>query len=773
MDNFCNFLVCLLIMLTQPLYAASIETNTFDDNQTNQQTVGDVEFELEEEGLTIFDEFGEEEEEGGEVIDPNIPIRGNVNASAEIVAMGDPLTCTDELINIEGFDVETIPIRQVLIDRDSGEVINLEQSSVFIDARNGFRTTRNIDTSVLLSGNYYRCIVQIFANGVLIDLAGDEFLVRGSTSNISIDLVAQAGEKGRVLVLLDEAQYSEQKAFLESLLTQTGWFHTIVTSPADFESELRTGAYINYLILSQNQQLSKQQQNRLVKAVSDGAGLIVSGNLDQRRGRINKALGVRFRDKSQSTQGLALFDSVISNNDNVTLLTPKSVPIVKLNGATTVAQFLPSQTTGKYSESPAITVNEFNQGRSVYVGFDLLSEATLLNSDQSIFAEILVDSLDYTNNPSLLEKVGVSRIAQFTVTNSQQATPAQLTVALPQGVELINAPGASSVEPNQVVWLLDLGEQEQITVEILFTQSVSEATFDAVVQSGNPPDLLEQASASITFTTQPDVDVINDLGLANSFNAFIYKDFTSSASSSQGRIAAGGNVSLDSYGLATHLPSQPETSTLVVGGDLSFGQGRIFVGSGLAGGSTEGVNQGVISGLENGALIEGNATLPIDFKAEFRSLRRLSKRLSKVPANGSVEYRYGGIYISGDCSNNVQIFDLDGAMTLSSNHLVLNCVPDDATIIFNINGQTAGFSNIGLGQLSNRASRVLYNFYEAQTVQFRNVGIQGSVLATKAHLNNPTGQLNGSIIAKSWDGSMALNNVPFTGTLETALESKQ
>jgi len=512
---------------------------------------------------------------------------------------------------------------------------------------------------------------------------------------------------------------------------------------------------------------------QLVEAVAEGAGLIEAGSQNQRQGRLDQALGVRFRGQSNSAQGLALFESVISSSANVTLLTPENVLIAELDGATKVAQFLPSQVRGNQDEPPAITTHQFGDGRSVYVGFDLLSEATLLNTNQSVFAQLIVDALSYVNNASLLQQAGTGRVVEFTVNNLQQATPARLTITLPDGITLISAPEASNIDGNQIVWLLNLGEQQSITNQVLLTQSAGEAAIDVLVESGEAPDLIEQATASVVLIAQAQTEAIDDLGIATSFNAFIYDDFTSRASNAQGRIAAGGNVSLDSYGLASALSSQPEVPTLIVGGDLSYGQGRIFVGSGLVGGSTENVNQSVIFGLEDGASIEQNATIPIDFGAEFARLRQLSNDLSQIPTNTMVDYRFGGIFITGDCTSDTQVFNLDGAMTLNSNHLVVDCVPDDATIIFNIDGQTAGFRNIGLSPLRSRATRVLYNFHQADTVQFTNVGIEGTVLAPNAHFDNPRGQLNGSVIGKSWNGPMALNHVPFAGLLESILNNNQ
>ena len=206
-------------------------------------------------------------------------------------------------------------------------------------------------------------------------------------------------------------------------------------------------------------------------------------------------------------------------------------------------------------------------------------------------------------------------------------------------------------------------------------------------------------------------------------------------------------------------------------GNLSYSQGKIFVGSALVGGSIANVNQTVVYGLESTATMEGNALLPISFVDEFAQLKQLSNNLAKAEPTGTVEYQWGGVYISGDCSSTTQVFNLDGATLLKSNHLVLSCVPSEATIVFNIDGTHAGFKNIGLSQFHNQATKILYNFHEATNVEFTWIGVEGSVLAPYAHFENPRGQINGTIIAKSWNGPMELHHFPFEGSLQAILGS--
>jgi len=126
------------------------------------------------------------------------------------------------------------------------------------------------------------------------------------------------------------------------------------------------------------------------------------------------------------------------------------------------------------------------------------------------------------------------------------------------------------------------------------------------------------------------------LGTAASFNLFVLEDFVSTSSDVQGRLAAGGDVRIDSYGVASTIDTSPEEPTLVVGGDLFYGQGKIFTGSALVGGTIDGVNETVTFGLENGASIVRNASIDIDFVDEFSKLSQLSIDLAGAEPTGAI-----------------------------------------------------------------------------------------------------------------------------------------
>ncbi|WP_339066203.1 putative Ig domain-containing protein [Teredinibacter turnerae] len=250
------------------------------------------------------------------------------------------------------------------------------------------------------------------------------------------------------------------------------------------------------------------------------------------------------------------------------------------------------------------------------------------------------------------------------------------------------------------------------------------------------------------------------------FNAFIGNEFSAVSSDVQGKLAAGGNITLASYGVSSVYRAEPQEDVLISGGNIQYQNGQIFAGSVLAAGSTAGIGSEVLSAMPLGSHVLPNSNLPFSFYDEFQALQDFSNQLSELTPTGTTEYKWGGTHLTGDCESETQVFNIDGNSLLNSNSLVLNCTPETSTLLLNITGDHAGLKNIGLAHLSERATRTLYNFPEATSVELVWVGVEGTVLAPLAHFDNPRGSLNGTIIAKSWDGPMELHHVPFHGEFQ-------
>jgi len=252
-----------------------------------------------------------------------------------------------------------------------------------------------------------------------------------------------------------------------------------------------------------------------------------------------------------------------------------------------------------------------------------------------------------------------------------------------------------------------------------------------------------------------------DLGPAAPYNGFFFEHFTARSSDVQGRLAIGHTGSLNHYSVGDQLNPENAGDVLVVGGNLAFPSGRVYFGNIVVGGQASAVGNAVINGLAPGATLQAGVAVPVDFPAAAQQLTQLSQALSRLSANTTFQSQWGGLYLHGDGSSQLQVFQLPGDLVIKAHTFQVDDIPDGAWVVFNIDGEQAGLTNMSLSSLQPHRTRVVFNFFEATNLKLRGIAVEGSVLAPLAHVANPQGVLHGQIVAKSWNGPMQLNHVPF------------
>ena len=96
----------------------------------------------------------------------------------------------------------------------------------------------------------------------------------------------------------------------------------------------------------------------------------------------------------------------------------------------------------------------------------------------------------------------------------------------------------------------------------------------------------------------------------------------------QGKVAAGGNITLTDFAVGSGLADSDIANTLVAGGSLNLSRGGVWGDAWYGGSYTP--NPSVV--FPRGTAAQG---APIDFSARFAELRHLSSQLASHPANGS------------------------------------------------------------------------------------------------------------------------------------------
>lgn len=268
----------------------------------------------------------------------------------------------------------------------------------------------------------------------------------------------------------------EQRRFIESLLQQAGWSYTIVDNAEDYASELHSGGYTVTGLFNEQLKLPESLQGELVQAVEKGLGLVYAGYHDSRNGRIEPALGIKSAGKLPKVDGLLLNPSVLQPDAATLVLNADAKPLkVRLEGAESVAVF----TTNK-GEKTAITRYDYGSGRSVYMGFDLLVEATN-SGQQSNYASLLLQALSYVDpEPQLL--VGRTLPVSLSIQNRGIAVTGQVVLSIPANAMVVDSGKAHLLNDTQLVWPFAL-ETNALQLLVFWLQ-LPEAAGEMIV-SGN------------------------------------------------------------------------------------------------------------------------------------------------------------------------------------------------------------------------------------------------------------------------------------------------
>jgi choice-of-anchor A domain-containing protein/MYXO-CTERM domain-containing protein len=258
-------------------------------------------------------------------------------------------------------------------------------------------------------------------------------------------------------------------------------------------------------------------------------------------------------------------------------------------------------------------------------------------------------------------------------------------------------------------------------------------------------------------------------GPLGDFNALVFGNFSSGSSDVEGRLYAGGNVTLGSYSVGDKLTgAQVGGNTLVVGGDLTYTSGQVFHGNIVVGGSAAGVASNVYWGtVNNGYTITDNvgfANLPVDFVGEQARLTQASTQLGATAATGTANYQWSQLFLTGDGSSNTQVFNITAAQLSAATNIVVSGISDGTDVIVNVSGTSASWTNSGMDQFFERnRETVLFNFFEADSLHLGGIGVQGSILAAGADITSDYGVVWGQVVGASWSGHVQINDVTYEG----------
>jgi len=292
-----------------------------------------------------------------------------------------------------------------------------------------------------------------------------------------------------------------------------------------------------------------------------------------------------------------------------------------------------------------------------------------------------------------------------------------------------------------------------------------------------------------------------DLGVAGTFNAFVLGNMEGYHSDVEGRLAVGGDLTLENYSIGLQLSnSRGKRDDLIVGGNATFRNGRIYSGNAVVGGDNNidsqydetdpdsgsvGLYRGEHTADPSGTVIESDK-VPLDFDQIGNELLAKSAAWGDWTPNGTVtKDEYGNIQFTGEGKRAVfNLCDDDGQQhALCANGLAdvnsfLFDIPRYTTAMINVFNTDVTLSQLGFhhtaiarhgengellgghnkmrdnqpdffrhnGELTNR---ILFNFVNATSLNMNAIGFKGSLLAPKAAVNFYNGHIDGNLIAGS------------------------
>lgn len=246
---------------------------------------------------------------------------------------------------------------------------------------------------------------------------------------------------------------------------------------------------------------------------------------------------------------------------------------------------------------------------------------------------------------------------------------------------------------------------------------------------------------------------VDGLTYLSDFNVLVKDDFVSQSSSCEGRIAAGADVQIMYYQACTAIEKDCNQIGVIANNELRVQD---------AGVNNQMAAYGVSEQTQNAnfecSLIQQSGLL--DFSTIFSELYNTSLAYEAVLANGIVEYTETVLFLRGS-DPSVNIFYVANS-TLENSAEVNIDVPEDSWTFINVAGVSNTFSNLQVILYSTvNINKVLWNFFETQTLRLDAVQVKGSINAPLADVSFDDGNIEGSLASVSFNGTGNLLNYPY------------
>lgn len=278
--------------------------------------------------------------------------------------------------------------------------------------------------------------------------------------------------------------------------------------------------------------------------------------------------------------------------------------------------------------------------------------------------------------------------------------------------------------------------------------------------------LIAVGMVSISATAAP-----ISLGEAGNYNAYILENMTGNMSDVEGRLAVGGDLTLDNYAIGLELPADNNKLVTAVGGDATLRNMRIYNGDAEVAGNID-INDTV--GLYNGEDTANGKTIfnqsTVDFSAISSDITYRSALWGSYAATAATQVNKNDLNeiwdITFSGSDELNFFSLDAADLSSPNKRITFDIPTTSYAVINVYGESVELFNTGFyssilgGKIIDNkpgefrhdgtyTNNILFNFVDATELTLHAIGFKGSILAPLADTIFYDGHIDGNLIVKS------------------------
>lgn len=251
-----------------------------------------------------------------------------------------------------------------------------------------------------------------------------------------------------------------------------------------------------------------------------------------------------------------------------------------------------------------------------------------------------------------------------------------------------------------------------------------------------------------------------DLGAGNPFNLIVFDASTiSNGSDVTGKALFGGNITITGYAVGTSYTSN-QGDVLLVNGNLTFNSGQTNWGNVKA--------TGTISGnftAANGAKIP-NTTLGVNVATIRTELETRATYWGTLANQNGTATLAGTGLLTLDCLNSTGqvIFNITAAQIATCWGVEIINGANAQGILINVSGTSVVFSSKALNTYPSQ-TKIVWNFYQATTIDINSIGLKGTVLAPFAAATFNNGHVDGNVIFRTISGNGETHNYLFNGSL--------